>query len=154
MFNQMDRLHFVQEMILAGLESRSGGGAGEAARRSRSGLQGHLRGNGRAAVTVRLLDPPMHEFLPTVAQLELEIAHLRHFREAVASWRRCRDAEAAQPAPAPQYESSLSKLLGAWRVRESHLEDDLIEPKGRGAEEGQAMPRSTRCSAIAACGWR
>ena len=34
-------------------------------------------------VTVRLLDPPMHEFLPTAAQLELEIAHLHHMRDSI-----------------------------------------------------------------------
>ncbi len=33
-------------------------------------------------VTVRLLDPPMHEFLPTVSQLEFEIAHLRDLNRA------------------------------------------------------------------------
>jgi pyruvate,orthophosphate dikinase len=31
-------------------------------------------------VTVRLLDPPMHEFLPTASQLEYEIAHLRQLQ--------------------------------------------------------------------------
>jgi pyruvate,orthophosphate dikinase len=36
-------------------------------------------------VTVRLLDPPMHEFLPTVAQLEFEIAHLRNLQRATRS---------------------------------------------------------------------
>ena len=36
-------------------------------------------------VTVRLLDPPMHEFLPTVSQLEFEIAHLRNLQRAARS---------------------------------------------------------------------
>jgi pyruvate,orthophosphate dikinase len=34
-------------------------------------------------VTVRLMDPPLHEFLPTAAQLELEIAHLHHLRDSL-----------------------------------------------------------------------
>jgi pyruvate,orthophosphate dikinase len=36
-------------------------------------------------VTIRLLDPPIHEFLPTAAQLEFEIAHLHHLARAVSS---------------------------------------------------------------------
>jgi len=41
-------------------------------------------------VTIRLLDPPMHEFLPTAAQLELEIAHLHHLRDTIKGLEDCR----------------------------------------------------------------
>jgi pyruvate,orthophosphate dikinase len=53
-------------------------------------------------VTVRLLDPPMHEFLPTSAQLELEIAHLHHMRDSMKAARgTAGNAEAAQSRALP-----------------------------------------------------
>jgi pyruvate,orthophosphate dikinase len=82
-------------------------------------------------VTVRLLDPPMHEFLPTVAQLELEIAHLRHFREAIASLEEMPETlKLLNPRLHHQYEGSLTKLLGGLsEFKESHLDDELIAKK-------------------------
>ena len=34
-------------------------------------------------VTIRLLDPPIHEFLPSEKQLELELDHLHQLRKTV-----------------------------------------------------------------------
>jgi pyruvate,orthophosphate dikinase len=92
-------------------------------------------------VTVRLLDPPMHEFLPTVAQLELEIAHLRHFREAIASLEEMPETlKLLSPRLHHKYESSLTKLLGGLgEFRESHLEDELIEKKAEVLKKVKAM---------------
>ena len=50
----------------------------------RADFKGIFKAMAGLPVTVRLLDPPMHEFLPTASQLEFEIAHLRHLRRADA----------------------------------------------------------------------
>ena len=38
-------------------------------------------------VTIRLLDPPIHEFLPTERQLLSDIERLRDLRNSVRAWR-------------------------------------------------------------------
>jgi pyruvate,orthophosphate dikinase len=40
-------------------------------------------------VTVRLLDPPLHEFLPDLTELSVEVALGRERGEDVAEQRRC-----------------------------------------------------------------
>ena len=51
----------------------------------REDFKGIFRAMAGLPVTIRLLDPPIHEFLPTAAQLEFEIAHLHHLARAVSS---------------------------------------------------------------------
>lgn len=83
MFNATDRLPIVLDMIMA--ETR------EARREALDRLLPIQRGDFRAVfevmsprpVTIRLLDPPIHEFLPTESDLEREIGQLRHLRQAV-----------------------------------------------------------------------
>ncbi len=62
-------------------------------------------------VTVRLLDPPMHEFLPTVSQLEFEIAPPAQpaARRALGG-RAAGDAAAARPGAAARVRRGLAKL--------------------------------------------
>jgi len=82
-------------------------------------------------VTVRLLDPPMHEFLPTAAQLELEITHLRHFREAISALQEMPETlKLLNPRLHHQYEESFGRLMdGMTEFRDTHLEDDVIARK-------------------------
>ena len=101
----MDRLHFVQEMILADSKKAARVAALEKLRPfQKADFKGIFEAMAGLPVTVRLLDPPMHEFLPTVAQLELEIAHLRHFREVIASplEEMPETLKLLKPAPAPK----------------------------------------------------
>jgi hypothetical protein len=61
-------------------------------------------------VTVRLMDPPLHEFLPTAAQLELEIAHLHHLRDSL---------KAVEELP------ETLKLLSPWRTSTSRRDTEI-----------------------------
>ena len=78
MFMEQDRLPIVQEMILAeNLEDR------EAALAKLLPIQqgdfyGILDAMVGLPVTIRLLDPPLHEFLPNAEELALEINDMRH----------------------------------------------------------------------------
>jgi pyruvate,orthophosphate dikinase len=107
----------------------------------RSDFEGIFRAMDGLPVTVRLLDPPMHEFLPTVAQLELEIAHLRHFREAIASLEEMPETlKLLNPRLHHKYEGSLTKLLGGLgEFKESHLDDELIQKKTEILKKVKAM---------------
>lgn len=84
MFNDVDRLPVVLEMILANtLEQR------EAALNRLKQIQIQdfkeiLTIMAPRPVTIRLLDPPIHEFLPTEDTLRDEIQHLQHLKETVS----------------------------------------------------------------------
>jgi pyruvate,orthophosphate dikinase len=84
MFNAPDRLPIVVEMILAEtLEERL-----QALERLRPLQQADFRAILRAMagypVTIRLLDPPLHEFLPRAEQLQQEIETLQRTRAKAA----------------------------------------------------------------------
>ncbi|MGB5454751.1 MAG: pyruvate, phosphate dikinase [Gammaproteobacteria bacterium] len=83
MFNAEDRLPIVIDMIVAtDTEARQ-----EALDRLRPIQRGDfkdiLKIMAPRPVTIRLLDPPIHEFLPAEKQLEQEIERLEHLRDTV-----------------------------------------------------------------------
>lgn len=84
MFNDVDRLPIVVEMILAdSLEARQ-----SALNRlkdiQRQDFKEILTAMAPRPVTIRLLDPPIHEFLPTEDVLRDELDHLKHLKETVS----------------------------------------------------------------------
>ncbi len=85
MFNDPGRLPVVQEMILADTVEERQAALDRLLPFQREDFKGIFRAMDGLPVTVRLLDPPIHEFLPTAAQLEFEIDHLRNLKRAVRS---------------------------------------------------------------------
>ncbi|MDP1653633.1 MAG: putative PEP-binding protein, partial [Rhodocyclaceae bacterium] len=83
MFNATDRLPIVQEMILAESNEERQAALDRLLPIQRADFKGIFKAMKGLPVTVRLIDPPLHEFLPTAAQLELEIAHLHHLRDSL-----------------------------------------------------------------------
>ncbi|MDP1636037.1 MAG: putative PEP-binding protein, partial [Gallionellaceae bacterium] len=92
-------------------------------------------------VTVRLLDPPMHEFLPTASQLELEIAHLHHLRDTLKGLEELPETlKLLNPRLYQQYADGLVKLMGSMRdFKESHLEEDIISKKEKILKKVRAL---------------
>jgi pyruvate,orthophosphate dikinase len=83
MFNAQDRLPVVLDMILASnVEDRQ-----EVLNRllpiQRGDFKALFEVMGSRPVTIRLLDPPIHEFLPTERQLEAELERLGQLRNTV-----------------------------------------------------------------------
>jgi pyruvate,orthophosphate dikinase len=77
MFMAQDRLPLVQEMILAGgLEEREVALA-KLLPMQQGDFYGILKAMQGLPVTIRLLDPPLHEFLPNAEELMVEITRLR-----------------------------------------------------------------------------
>ncbi len=74
MFNDPQRLPIVQDMILADTTEERQAALDKLLPIQREDFKGIFKAMAGLPVTVRLLDPPMHEFLPTVSQLEFEIA--------------------------------------------------------------------------------
>jgi pyruvate,orthophosphate dikinase len=131
MFNSTDRLPIMQEMILAETVEERQAALDRLLPIQRSDFKGIFKAMKGLPVTVRLLDPPMHEFLPTAAQLELEIAHLHQMRDSIKALKDLPDTlKLLNPKLYQQYADGLTRLVGGLHAFEdSHLEDDVIHRK-------------------------
>src|SRR5437016_4869690 len=77
MFFAEDRLPHVQKMILSDTEPERREHLGKLLPFQRADFEGLFRAMDGLPVTIRLLDPPLHEFLPKREELMVEIAVLR-----------------------------------------------------------------------------
>jgi pyruvate,orthophosphate dikinase len=131
MFNQPKRLPIVQEMILA-----------ETAEERRAALDRLLpfqvedfkeifRIMDGRPVTIRLLDPPIHEFLPAADELVDEIAHLKDLKDTI-------DGMAGLPTTLKlldpelygKYDATLETMTrGLEELKDRHVAEDLIASK-------------------------
>jgi pyruvate,orthophosphate dikinase len=131
MFNSTDRLPIVQEMILAETHEERQAALDRLLPIQRADFREIFKAMRGLPVTVRLLDPPMHEFLPSAAQLELEIAHLHQMMDSIKALKELPDTlKLLNPKLYQQYADGLSKLVvGLHAFEDSHLEDDVIHRK-------------------------
>ncbi len=77
MFMQTDRLPVVQKMILADTEDARAEALEKLLPFQRDDFKGILSAMEGYSVTIRLLDPPLHEFLPSLEDLLVETTELR-----------------------------------------------------------------------------
>ena len=111
MFNDPQRLPIVQEMILADTREERRAALAKLLPIQREDFKGIFVAMAGLPVTVRLLDPPMHEFLPTVSQLEFDIAHLRNLQRAARSVAELPDTlRLLDPELPREYVDGLAKL--------------------------------------------
>jgi pyruvate,orthophosphate dikinase len=82
MFNAADRLPVVVDMIVAETPDERRAALDRLLPIQRADFVGIFRAMAPHPVTIRLLDPPIHEFLPTERQLEDDIARLHDLRGA------------------------------------------------------------------------
>src|SRR5512146_3281454 len=131
MFNSTDRLPIVQEMILAETTEARQAALDRLLPIQRSDFKQIFKAMKGLPVTVRLLDPPMHEFLPTAAQLELEIAHLHQLRDTIKGLEELPDTlKLLNPKLYQQYSDGLNKLMGGLAdFKGTHMEEDVISRK-------------------------
>jgi len=76
MFFAPDRIGHMRAMILASNETQRREALDKLLPMQRSDFIGLFKSMGALPVVIRLLDPPLHEFLPQREDLKLEIAHL------------------------------------------------------------------------------
>jgi pyruvate,orthophosphate dikinase len=141
MFNRTDRLPIVQEMILAETPEDRRQALERLLPIQRTDFKGIFKAMKGLPVTVRLLDPPMHEFLPTAAQLELEIAHLHQLRDTIKGLEDMPDTlKLLSPKLYQQYADGLNKLMrGLDTFKDSHLEEDVIGKKEKVLKKVRAL---------------
>ncbi|MBL7032993.1 MAG: pyruvate, phosphate dikinase [Candidatus Delongbacteria bacterium] len=84
MFNSVDRLPVMVEMILAETTEERQSHLDKLLEMQREDFTGLFKAMSPYPVTVRLLDPPLHEFLPNILELEEELHHARQLRLLVS----------------------------------------------------------------------
>jgi pyruvate, orthophosphate dikinase len=141
MFNSTDRLPIVQEMILAETHEERQAALDRLLPIQRADFKEIFKAMRGLPVTVRLLDPPMHEFLPSAAQLELEIAHLHQMRDSINALKDLPDTlKLLSPKLYLQYADGLTRLVsGLHAFEDSHLEDDVIHKKEKILKKVRAL---------------
>ena len=141
MFNATDRLPIVQEMILAESSEERQAAIDRLLPIQRSDFKGIFKAMKGLPVTVRLMDPPLHEFLPTASQLELEIAHLHHLRDSLNAIEELPETlKLLNPKLHQQYSDGLNKLsVSMQNFKDSHLEVDIIAKKEKTLKKVRAL---------------
>jgi pyruvate,orthophosphate dikinase len=92
MFMQQERLPIVQRMILAGDAEARAEALAKLLPFQRKDFTGILEAMQGCPVTIRLLDPPLHEFLPSLEDLLVEVTELRIGRGSDSPEFKIRDA--------------------------------------------------------------
>ncbi|MBV2183207.1 MAG: pyruvate, phosphate dikinase, partial [Rhizobium sp.] len=141
MFNATDRLPIVQEMILAETIEERQAAIDRLLPIQRADFKAIFKAMKGLPVTVRLMDPPLHEFLPTAAQLELEIAHLHHLRDSLRAVEELPETlKLLSPKLYQQYADGLNKLGRSMEdFKDSHLEEDVILKKEKTLKKVRAL---------------
>ena len=131
MFNAADRLPIVVDMIVAETPEDRRAALDRLLPIQRADFVGIFRGMAPHPVTIRLLDPPIHEFLPTERQLEDDIARLHDLRGAARGMEVL--TEAARFAPETQIPATLRDF------GETRLIDAIIARKEAVLRKARAL---------------
>jgi pyruvate,orthophosphate dikinase len=131
MFNACERLPIVVEMILADTPQQRQHALNRLLPFQREDFKQLFKAIYPHPVTIRLLDPPMHEFLPTAHELEEEIQALKLYLQIVKGQRVTLEAlnNNACPLPAPFAQLSEEAVMSAIEKKQLMLKkvNDLFE---------------------------
>jgi pyruvate,orthophosphate dikinase len=131
MFNEPQRLPIVREMILAETDEERQEALDRLLPFQREDFKEIFRIMDGYPVTIRLLDPPIHEFLPSGEELVDEINHLREMRKTVDGMANLPDTlSLLDPQLHERYASNLEMITqGLEELKDRHLAETLIESK-------------------------
>ncbi len=131
MFNQPERLPVVREMILAETTEERQACLDKLLPFQREDLKEIFEIMEGSPVTIRLLDPPIHEFLPTSEELLAEIEHLRELRKTIEGMADLPDTlKMLDPELHERYASNLEAIThGLGELKSKHLAESLLEAK-------------------------
>ncbi|HVN43258.1 MAG TPA: pyruvate, phosphate dikinase [Steroidobacteraceae bacterium] len=137
MFNAPDRLPIVVDMIVADTPEQRRAALDRLLPIQRADFVGIFKAMSPHPVTIRLLDPPIHEFLPTERQLEEDIARLHDLRGAARGLEVL--AEAVRAVAVTPISSAL-RDLGETRLIDATLaRKDAVLRKARALREVNPM---------------
>jgi pyruvate,orthophosphate dikinase len=121
MFNDQERLPVVIEMIVAETTEDRETALDKLLPMQREDFKGIFKAMAPRPVTIRLLDPPIHEFLPSEKQLVEELDLLRHLKDTVTGMIILNDAV--------QFMYSSQERPNVACLTEPRLVDEAIEKK-------------------------
>ena len=130
MFNESERLPLMRNMILADTPEERKHWANKLLPMQRQDFVEIFRAMDGLPVTIRLLDPPLHEFLPTIEELINDISRLREFSnimhalEQIPGTVTMLDPELSKQMPSME---SLAREFGEFRAK--GLDDKLLKQK-------------------------
>jgi pyruvate,orthophosphate dikinase len=131
MFNQPKRLPIVQEMILADTVKERKAALDRLLPFQRADFKEIFKIMNGMPVTIRLLDPPIHEFLPSAEELVDEINHLRELRKTVEGMADLPPIlKLLDPELHDKYTTHLEMITrGLEELKSKHLDEPLIEAR-------------------------
>ena len=131
MFNQPERLPIVQEMILAETSGDRQNALDRLLPFQRDDFKEIFMIMGDLPVTIRLLDPPIHEFLPSDEELIHEIDHLKKLRNTVENMADLPDTlKLLDRELHDRYADSLDMITSSLEeLKNKHLDETLISSK-------------------------
>jgi pyruvate,orthophosphate dikinase len=131
MFNQPERLPIVQEMILADTVKERQKSLDTLLPFQRDDFKEIFSIMEGYPVTIRLLDPPIHEFLPSAEELIDEINHLKELRKTVEGMADLPDTlKMLAPELHERYAANLEIITqGLEGLKNKHLDKTLIGSK-------------------------
>ena len=131
MFNQPDRLPIVQEMILADSAEERQKALDRLLPFQRNDFIEIFRIMEGYPVTIRLLDPPIHEFLPSEEELINEIEHLNELRRTVSGMENLPDTlRILDPELHNKYAANLEMITrGLEELKDRNLAEEMIKSR-------------------------
>ncbi len=131
MFNAADRLPIVREMILADTAHKRLEAINKLLPMQKGDFRKIFKKMDGLPVTIRLLDPPLHEFLPSVESLVWEIERLKELQRNLRQIETIPDSVKVILEPSlqryiPPIEHVMDELI---EIKEKRILDDLIEKK-------------------------
>ncbi len=124
MFNAADRLPTVIDMILADSDDERMKAIRKLFPMQKADFKEILKAMEGLPVTIRLLDPPLHEFLPSIEELTLEIERLRELYRILKAMEEI-------PDTILPHETTLRKYVSPIQ----HILEELSEVKSKGLYE-------------------
>ncbi len=131
MFNASDRLPIVVEMILSDTAEKRKANLDRLLPIQRSDFKNLFKVMSPRPVTIRLLDPPIHEFLPSERQLVDEIDHLRHLQGTVEGMETLADSlRMLDPTLHQEYVTGVEPIQSRLnQLKNSHFDEKVIAEK-------------------------
>ncbi len=131
MFNQQDRLPIVQEMILADTKEQREKALEKLLPFQKEDFKEIFRIMEGLPVSIRLLDPPIHEFLPSEDELMHEINRLKRLKEMVGAIEDLPETlKLLDPELYKRYAANLESIGHALEeLKDKHLAESLIKEK-------------------------
>ena len=138
MFNGAERLPLMVEMIVADTTEDRKAALDKLLPIQREDFKGIFKVMAKKQVTIRLLDPPIHEFLPTEHILIEELEELHHLREILLGMRVLSDSVRFQN-PGRDVQSVVQKFTDPALVDEAIAKKETMLKKGRALYEVNPM---------------